>query len=639
MFGKSTRNNKFAIVTKQVPHYGLRKFNFGVTSVLLGTTIFMGGAMTTQVNAETVTPDQQPKIEVVSKDDNSAVNTLDKAQAAKGTNDVDVNQTPASQSEQPQAEDAKADPTETSEAAASQTPTEQNEQAKAEKPENEESKDLKSDSNELDKKQATAEQKKQDEKVATDTKAEEEKAASDKSKKSSQANGQENSTHHFEKLNNFKNLTFKVVKDPRDVVYNGYTFHIDGKMYTDVGNEVTDTDFLNDLNMPTKDLSNEELKKLGLKSNEFFLSDSEGAKVLVTKMTMVFQNEYGQLIISNAPLVHNPDGSLSYIGPEAFGNLVIKYDCEASYYADTVVDIDPAHPEYGFTTDDLNKTVTRTINVHNPDGKIATETQKVDFSRVGLISTSNNLVYDDEGRVIGVDQVDTKLGYDNNGDGIAEYTMAQGDQAWQTSKNSFDEFTTPAIEGYAPSIAVVKSETVTPETADSVIDITYTKLKHDTGDPTVDPENPSVKPEQPVTPPEDKPEQPETPSVKPEVPSVPDTNETIPTDTSTDEPEQTVAGPVKAENPAAVSTKKAPTEKQAPSENVAPKPIAGVQPNKKAQATTVKTAVVKAQSNQQASEELPQTGSDHEVASLLSVLGITLLSGLGLIWFSRKKEN
>ena len=256
-----------------------------------------------------------------------------------------------------------------------------------------------------------------------------------------------------------------------------------------------------------------------------------------------------------------------------------------------------------------------------------------------MISTSNNLVYDDEGRVIGVDQVDTKLGYDNNGDGIAEYTMAQGDQAWQTSKNSFDEFTTPAIEGYAPSIAVVKSETVTPETADSVIDITYTELKHDTGDPTVDPENPSVKPEQPVTPPEDKPEQPETPSVKPEVPSVPDTNETIPTDTSTDEPEQTVAGPVKAENPAAVSTKKAPTEKQAPSENVAPKPIAGIQPNKKAQATTVKTAVVKAQSNQQASEELPQTGSDHEVASLLSVLGITLLSGLGLIWFSRKKEN
>lgn len=263
--------------------------------------------------------------------------------------------------------------------------------------------------------------------------------------------------------------------------------------------------------------------------------------------------------------------------------MVIKYDCEASYYADTVVDINPAHPEYGFTADDLNKTVTRTINVHNPDGKIATETQKVDFSRIGLISTSNNLVYDDEGRVIGVDQVDTKLGYDNNGDGIAEYTMAQGDQAWQTSKNSFDEFTAPTIKGYVPSIAVVKSENVTPETADSVIDITYLELKHetgaplvdtkpaydlnklkkhDTGDPLVNPEKPTFKPEQPVTPPEDKPEQPTIPSVKPEVLSIPDTNETIITDTSTDKPEQTINAPVKAENPTVVLTKKATKSKR-----------------------------------------------------------------------------
>lgn len=280
MFGKSTRNKKLAIVFKQVPRYGLRKFNFGVASVLLGTAIFMGGAMTTQVKAETVTPDQQPKIEVVSKDDNSVAERTAGESATKETKDVTANQMPTSPNKSTQAEDAKADPIETSEAA--------------------------------------AEQKKQNGSAAPDIKAEEVPAASDKSKKSSQASGQENSTHHFGKLNNFKNLTFKVVKDPRDIVYNGYTFHIDGKMYTDVGNEVKDTDFLNDLNMPTKDLSNEELKKLGLKSNEFFLSDSEGAKVLVTKMTMVFQNEYGQLIISNAPLVHNPDGSLSYIGPEAF---------------------------------------------------------------------------------------------------------------------------------------------------------------------------------------------------------------------------------------------------------------------------------------------------------------------------------
>ncbi|MGN1271745.1 MAG: YSIRK-type signal peptide-containing protein [Lactobacillus sp.] len=638
MFGKSTRNNKFAIVTKQVPRYGLRKFNFGVASVLLGTTIFMGGAMTTQVKAETVTPDQQPKIEVVSKDDNSAA---ERTAGESATKETAVNQTPASQSEQLQAEDAKADPTGTSEVVTDQAPAEQNEQAKAEKPETEESKDSKSNSNELNKNQAPVEQKKQDENTAPDTKVDQISAK----EKSTSDQGSETVYKETMSQDFVKDPTFEVVKNPRDVDYKGHTYHLEGRLdkINDDGSyeSVSDEELLRDLDIPSVDISNEELEKLGLKPNEFYVYTPKGTfKQFINSddIMIVLQNDNSQIVITNIAAVHNSDGSIKQLEDPGYARVIKYNDTEGEYVGGRAI-VKPDHPDYGFTDADLNRTITRTINVHNPNEKVDTTTQEVHFSRTGLIDLNYKLIYDKEGHIIGVAQGLTKKGYDNNEDGIAEYTMVQGDQAWQTSKNSFDEFTAPTIKGYVPSIAIVKSEIVTPETANSVINITYTELKHDTGDPTVDPENPSVKPEQPVTPPEDKPEQPKIPSVKPELPSIPDTNETIATDTSTNEPEQTVAGPVKAENPAAISTKKAPAEKQAPSENVAPKPIAEVQPNQKAQATTVKAAVVKSQNNQQASEKLPQTGSDHEVASLLSVLGITLLSGLGLIWFSRKKEN
>ncbi|MGN1271746.1 MAG: YSIRK-type signal peptide-containing protein [Lactobacillus sp.] len=636
MFGKSTRNNKFAIISKQVPRYGLRKFNFGVASVLLGTTIFMGGAMTTQVKAETVAPDQQSQIEMVSKDTNSAANKV----------------------------------------ATDQTTTEQNEQA--EKSEIEEAKDPKSNSNELNKDQAPAEQKKQNENTAPETKAEEIPTVPDKSKKASQANDQEKLVQDQDSEQSDEDdpivppykPTFKVVKNPRDVVYKGHTYHLEGQMYKykgyDVyGNDIfipaSDEEVLDDFGITSTDpLSSDELKKLGLRPNEFISYSSKGVgKMFIdaSDTMVILQNDYGQIVITNIVPVHNPDGTVKTFtnGGEIDDALFSKYvfswaDSDAGgHYV-----IDPANPRFGYTSQDLNKTITRTINVHNPDGTTTTTTQEVHYSRTGLYDMSFEPVYDAEGHVINVKSVNTRVGYDNNEDGIPEYTVAQGNQAWQTSKNSFDEFTVPDLNGYRPSMVSINSETVTPETADSVIDVTYTELKHDTGEPLVDTKpaydldklkkhetgDPLVdtKLAYDLKQNTDEPEQTENPSVKPEVPPTPDTNETTTTDTSTDEPEQEVTPSVKAENPTVVSTKKA-SEKQAPSENVAPKPITVAQPNQKSQATIVKTAVVKAQNNQQASEKLPQTGSDHEVANLLSVLGITLLSGLGLIWLSRKKEN
>ena len=85
------------------------------------------------------------------------------------------------------------------------------------------------------------------------------------------------------------------------------------------------------------------------------------------------------------------------------------------------------------------KTVTRTINVTNPDGSVKTTTQKADLTRNGIKD------------------------------------MVTGDIAWDNwSTGNWDEFDVPTIDGYTPSQAKVDAATVTGDTLDTTVNVTYT---------------------------------------------------------------------------------------------------------------------------------------------------------------------
>ena len=111
----------------------------------------------------------------------------------------------------------------------------------------------------------------------------------------------------------------------------------------------------------------------------------------------------------------------------------------------TPADVLPDNPgknyPSGVAKDDLNKTVTRTINITTPDGKTQTVTQKAEFTR----STT-------------VDEVTGEVTYG----------------PW--SKNVvLESVDVPNIPGYEPS-ASVPEITVTPNDQDMTINITYKKL-------------------------------------------------------------------------------------------------------------------------------------------------------------------
>lgn len=93
------------------------------------------------------------------------------------------------------------------------------------------------------------------------------------------------------------------------------------------------------------------------------------------------------------------------------------------------------------------KDVTRTINVHNPDGTTDTTTQTATLSRT--VTT------------------DLSTGESTYGD-------------WSTG--TWDSFTAPEISGYTASPASVSEQTVTSDTADTTVDITYSA--NSTGDTT-----------------------------------------------------------------------------------------------------------------------------------------------------------
>ena len=111
----------------------------------------------------------------------------------------------------------------------------------------------------------------------------------------------------------------------------------------------------------------------------------------------------------------------------------------------TPADVLPDNPgknyPSGVAKDDLNKTVTRTINITTPDGKTQTVTQKAEFTRSAT-----------------VDEVTGEVTYG----------------PW--SKNVvLESVDVPNIPGYEPS-ASVPEITVTPNDQDMMINITYKKL-------------------------------------------------------------------------------------------------------------------------------------------------------------------
>ncbi|WP_347980003.1 YSIRK-type signal peptide-containing protein [Limosilactobacillus allomucosae] len=111
----------------------------------------------------------------------------------------------------------------------------------------------------------------------------------------------------------------------------------------------------------------------------------------------------------------------------------------------TPADVLPDNPgknyPSGVAKDDLNKTITRTINITTPDGKTQTITQKAEFTRSAT-----------------VDEVTGEVTYG----------------PW--SKNVvLESVDVPNIPGYVPS-ASVPEITVTPNDQDTTINITYKKL-------------------------------------------------------------------------------------------------------------------------------------------------------------------
>lgn len=93
----------------------------------------------------------------------------------------------------------------------------------------------------------------------------------------------------------------------------------------------------------------------------------------------------------------------------------------------------------GVGENDLNKTVTRTINLHQPDGTVQAIAQPAQLTRTAT-----------------VDEVTGEVAYSN----------------WTTS--SWDSYAVPAISGYTPSQTSVSAATVDADTSDTTADIYYT---------------------------------------------------------------------------------------------------------------------------------------------------------------------
>lgn len=106
---------------------------------------------------------------------------------------------------------------------------------------------------------------------------------------------------------------------------------------------------------------------------------------------------------------------------------------------------------------DFQREITRTINVTDPSGHTTTTKQTVQFTRTGIKDLVTNLV-----------------------------TW----NAWKPTTGTWAEFDTPTIAGYTPSQSKVDAQTVTADTKDATVNITYTPYS-------VGPDNPD-NPSQPT---------------------------------------------------------------------------------------------------------------------------------------------
>lgn len=113
-----------------------------------------------------------------------------------------------------------------------------------------------------------------------------------------------------------------------------------------------------------------------------------------------------------------------------------------------MIDDENNYPQ-GVAKADLNKTVTRTIRVTDPQGKITTKMQTASFSRSATVDMAK-LITDEP---------------------CVTYS------SWSPKAISWEGFTTPAIEGYTPTPAKVDAITVNGDTKSTTINISYTANK------------------------------------------------------------------------------------------------------------------------------------------------------------------
>lgn len=134
-------------------------------------------------------------------------------------------------------------------------------------------------------------------------------------------------------------------------------------------------------------------------------------------------------------------------------------------------------------TSELQKTITRTIEIHDPSGQVVKVPQTVTFNRDVRVYTGTNKDgdYGDDkivfGALTGNDAYTFKMGDDiwnhNVGETNAQETFPEFTKSWQSDSNIVKPGYTAIVDGKA--ITSIPSLTVTPDDKDSTVDVTYIK--------------------------------------------------------------------------------------------------------------------------------------------------------------------
>lgn len=124
------------------------------------------------------------------------------------------------------------------------------------------------------------------------------------------------------------------------------------------------------------------------------------------------------------------------------------------------VPVNPEHPTDKYTTEDLEKTVTRTINYNYQNGQKAADSvvQSQTFTASGYVDPiTGNLVKVENGKIV----------LDDSGNEVA------GTLTWSPNSASFDSVTSPVIANYTPSQKVVAQTSVTRTYGNQVVNVVY----------------------------------------------------------------------------------------------------------------------------------------------------------------------